>query len=66
MENNLSLEEIQTVKTLHDKIESENLIYYETDKTGKRVIDSVKNYYGFLDQNKKCWGEHKTNWQNKK
>ena len=44
IENNLDSEQFRTIKNLREKLEKENLICYETDKTGKLVVDSVKNY----------------------
>lgn len=44
LDNNLDNEELKTIKNLRNKMDKDNLICYETDKTGKRVLDTVENY----------------------
>ena len=42
--NNLLRENENAIKTLKKKCENENLAIYETDKTGKFVVDTLENY----------------------
>ena len=44
LDNNLSEQEIRTIKNLKSRIKEEELVCYETDKTGKFTLDTVTNY----------------------
>ena len=43
-ENNLTKEQVKTIKELKDKIKSENLVCIETDKTGRFALDRKAKY----------------------
>ena len=42
--NNFSTSEENALKSLKEKVETEKLTVYETDKTGKLVVDTLDNY----------------------
>ena len=44
IENNFTKDEEATLKELKRKVDLENLTIYETDKTGKFVVDTTDNY----------------------
>ena len=43
-DNNLTKEQVKTIKELKDKIKNENLVCIETDKTGRFALDTKANY----------------------
>ena len=43
-ENNLTKKQVGAIKSLKDKMEEENLVCFETDKTGKFALDTKDNY----------------------
>ena len=43
-ENNLEKRQVDAIRSLKDKIEKEDLVCVETDKTGKFGLDTKENY----------------------
>ena len=43
-ENNLSEKQVKAIKTLKEKMKDEDLVCFETDKTGKFALDRKQNY----------------------
>ena len=50
IENNLDPKKIKTIKELKNRIKEEKLVLYETDKTGKFTLDTLKNYNNKMDK----------------
>ena len=44
LENNLTVKQFKAIKELKNKMENENLVCVETDKTGKFSLDTKENY----------------------
>ena len=42
-DSNISIDQQKAMKELKRRVEVDNLVIYETDKTGKFVIDSLEN-----------------------
>ena len=42
--NNFSISQEECLKNFKKKVETENVTVYETDKTGKFVVDTLDNY----------------------
>ena len=43
-ENNLSENQVKAIKTLKEKMKDDDLVCFETDKTGKFALDKKENY----------------------
>ena len=43
-ETNLTNKQVESIKSLKEKMENENLVCFETDKTGKFALDTKENY----------------------
>ena len=44
IENNLSEKQVKAIKSLKEKMKDDNLVCFETDKTGKFALDRKENY----------------------
>ena len=42
LKNNLNVKQLKSIKELKTKMNSESLVCYKTDKTGKFVIDTIE------------------------
>ena len=42
LKNNLNVKQLKSIKELKTKMNSESLVCYKTDKTGKSVIDTIE------------------------
>ena len=43
-ENNLSEKQVKAIKSLKEKMKNDDLVCFETDKTGKFALDKKENY----------------------
>ena len=43
-ENNLGDKQVEAIKSLKDRMKKEELVCFETDKTGKFALDKKENY----------------------
>ena len=44
LENNLSTKQTKSIKSINDKMKKENLVCFETDKTGNLRLDTLANF----------------------
>ena len=53
LKNNLNVKQLKSIKELKTKMNSESLVCYKTDKTGKFVIDTIENYSAKMEKHTK-------------
>jgi hypothetical protein len=50
LENNLSEKQVKSIKSLKSKMKDEDIVCFETDKTGKLALDKKENYVKKMDK----------------
>ena len=53
LKNNLNVKQLKSIKELKTKMNSESLVCYKTDKTGKFAIDTIENYSAKMEKHTK-------------